>query len=52
MQDNVRELDYPTILKGRIERGEISWQRAFDWLTGNGMNAKKAKEALGEYVKH
>ena len=47
---NVKEFDYPTILRDRIEKGETTWQEAFNWLTGNGMNAKMAKAALGEYT--
>jgi hypothetical protein len=48
--DNVCALDYPSILRGRIERGEITWQQAFNWLQGQGMYAGKAKEALAKPV--
>ena len=48
--DNVCALDYPTILRGRIQRGEITWQRAFNWLQSQGMYAGKAKAALGDPV--
>ncbi len=40
-------LDYPTILKGRIERSEITWHQAFDWLQSRGMYAHIAKYHLG-----
>jgi len=39
-------LDYPTILKGRIERGEIDYQQAITWLTRNGMDKSIAIEKL------
>jgi hypothetical protein len=46
MLDNVCELSYLDILRGRIERGEIDYGRALKWLTGAGMDHGDARELL------
>jgi len=45
---NVIQLDYPSILKQRVLKGEITWQEALNWLQRHGMIAAKAKAALGD----
>jgi hypothetical protein len=44
--DNICELSYSDILRGRIERGEIDYGRALKWLTSIGMDHGDARELL------
>ena len=48
MTATIIKLDYPSILKQRVLKGEITWQGAFDWLQAQGMDARYATKALGD----
>ena len=40
-------LDYPSILKQRIEHGELTLNQAIYWLCRYGVTITKARELLG-----
>ena len=47
MLDQTLPLDYPSILKQRIEHGELTLNQAIYWLCRHGVTITKARELLG-----